>query len=305
MKFMLQTHEMRLEQLTSTVTLDLQTTQNARANVANFKKGPNSGFSNSSRGQGNPRHVKCYHRFDISFHGSDDGNQQHTDQNKVHLATQNTNVDQALYMDSGASTHVTADIQNLGVKTDYKGKEKLIVAPDYSMSNTERVLSEVESTPALIPGNNFSDNNNDGVMSSPTSLLAQTDTPSNPTEPSSPIALVQPSSSSTDALDPLQPVTSSVTFASTHTLYHPMITRAKTGIHKPKIFTAMAKLTNIPLPSSVTEALQNGNWKFAMESEFQTLLRNKTWDLVPFIADMKVVSNKCVMPKILTCIIGQ
>ena len=100
---MLQTQEMRLEQLTSVSAIKAH---NAQVNVANFKRigynGGNQthhgrGYNNQrgrgrtgyGRGNGNGRRVnrpicqlcgrtghtapKCYHRFDISFNGNADG----------------------------------------------------------------------------------------------------------------------------------------------------------------------------------------------------------------------------------------
>ena len=59
---------------------------------------------------------------------------------------------------------------------------------------------------------------------------------------------------------------------------HPLITRSKDGIYKPKIFTATKSITK---PTIVSEALQDTNWKAAMKQEFDTLLKNKTWTMVP------------------------
>ena len=42
------------------------------------------------------------------------------------MATPDVVDDQAWYVNSSASTHVTPEVANLGAKTEYKGKEKLI-----------------------------------------------------------------------------------------------------------------------------------------------------------------------------------
>ena len=73
--------------------------------------------------------------------------------------------------------------------------------------------------------------------------------------------------------------------------HHPMITRAKHGIFKPKILTANASSKKdvdasskkdelcIVIPQSAKIALAIPVWKCAMTEEFLALLRNKTWTL--------------------------
>lgn len=154
---------MRLEQFTSASSINAH---NVQANVSNFKRGGYNGGnqgqhsrgSNNSRGRGNRNgygrgdggrngtrpicqlcgragHValKCYQRFDISFHGNTNGTdtgfqhgQSHTS-GQAYLASSNTVADPAWYMDSGATNHVTPDAHNLTTKSDYKGKDKLVV----------------------------------------------------------------------------------------------------------------------------------------------------------------------------------
>ena len=47
-------------------------------------------------------------------------------------------------------------------------------------------------------------------------------------------------------------------------------------------------------PATVQEALSHPEWKKVMHAEFQALIKNKTWDLVPYSEDMNVVTNKWV-----------
>lgn len=56
---------------------------------------------------------------------------------------------------------------------------------------------------------------------------------------------------------------------------HPMLTRGKHGIRKPKVLLSVVE------PSSVREAFQQPQWAAAMQTEYQALLDNKTWSLVP------------------------
>ncbi|KAH9793691.1 retrovirus-related pol polyprotein from transposon RE1 [Citrus sinensis] len=72
---------------------------------------------------------------------------------------------------------------------------------------------------------------------------------------------------------------------------HSMITRSKAGIFKPKLY-------NVTLvhkePESVKEAMENPKWFAAMKDEYNALMDNKTWSLVPRSAGQKIVGNKWV-----------
>ena len=84
---------------------------------------------------------------------------------------------------------------------------------------------------------------------------------------------------------------------------HAMITRAKAGIHKPKVFIAtkhplpvsVDSLTRLPsTPTTFLQASKNPNWMAAMKDEFQALQATKTWDLFPFNLDYNLVGCKWV-----------
>lgn len=75
-----------------------------------------------------------------------------------------------------------------------------------------------------------------------------------------------------------------------------MQTRSKKGIYKPKVpFTGYTDLT-LPttIPTSATHDMQIPIWKKAMQEEFDALIRNKTWDLVPATPTMNVVGSKWI-----------
>ncbi|KAG8478469.1 hypothetical protein CXB51_028351 [Gossypium anomalum] len=59
---------------------------------------------------------------------------------------------------------------------------------------------------------------------------------------------------------------------------HTMVTRSKAGIFKPKVLTAVAVDFE---PCSIDEALAHPDWKVAVQAEFDALMANSTWDLVP------------------------
>ena len=73
---------------------------------------------------------------------------------------------------------------------------------------------------------------------------------------------------------------------------HPMITRSKAGIFKRKILTTSFSPSPTE-PTSAQEALLR-EWKKAMTEEYEALMKNQTWSLVPFNKQMKVVDNKWV-----------
>ena len=72
--------------------------------------------------------------------------------------------------------------------------------------------------------------------------------------------------------------------------HHPMITLSKAGTFKPKILFPTVHQE----PSRVSLALANPLWKQAMTDEFQALLCNQTWNLVPPSSAQRVVQCKWV-----------
>ena len=75
--------------------------------------------------------------------------------------------------------------------------------------------------------------------------------------------------------------------------YHPMQTRAKSGIFKPRVLIA-APSPRHQEPSSVFEALSLPHWHRAMGLEYNALLRNNTWDLAPSHPMQTTVHNKWI-----------
>lgn len=68
-----------------------------------------------------------------------------------------------------------------------------------------------------------------------------------------------------------------------------MTTRAKADIYKPNPKYALAVAPSTagtpavlsPVPTSAREALKDPNWRATMQVEFDALLHNRTWTLVP------------------------
>ncbi|KAL5804239.1 hypothetical protein ACOSQ3_031039 [Xanthoceras sorbifolium] len=78
---------------------------------------------------------------------------------------------------------------------------------------------------------------------------------------------------------------------------HPMITRSKLGIFKPKSYSASCSpicCLSESEPRSVKAAIQHSHWLAAMKVEYNALLQNRTWSLVPCNPSMRVVGNKWI-----------
>lgn len=74
---------------------------------------------------------------------------------------------------------------------------------------------------------------------------------------------------------------------------HPMITRSKAGIFKPKLYQISTQNHN-SLPKNTTKALKKPEWKQAMEDKYNALMKNKTWTLIPNNQNYKLIGNKWV-----------
>nr|GEU75131.1 ribonuclease H-like domain-containing protein [Tanacetum cinerariifolium] len=70
-----------------------------------------------------------------------------------------------------------------------------------------------------------------------------------------------------------------------------MVTRAKAGIFKPLKRINCHVTTTSPLPRSDVHALRDRNWKESMLDEYNALITNETWVLVPRPANVNVVRS--------------
>jgi hypothetical protein len=128
-----------------------------------------------------------------------------------------------------------------------------------------------------------------------TSPAAQSPSPTTLSPPTTSNSCVAPNQS---AIQP--PVSPPTSIISNH---HPMITRAKVGICKPRALCA----NNYPLPqcyvalltssipretSSFKAASLDSHWVSVMTDEYHALLDNQTWTLVPHTSSMNVVSYR-------------
>lgn len=93
---------------------------------------------------------------------------------------------------------------------------------------------------------------------------------------------------------PVDPVTTTAAAPS-----HRRVTRLQQGIRKPKVYSdgtiRYSNLAATPEESpTLQQALADKNWKHAMDVEFEALLKNKTWHLVPPKKGRNIVDCKWV-----------
>jgi len=73
---------------------------------------------------------------------------------------------------------------------------------------------------------------------------------------------------------------------------HSMRTRGKAGIAQPVDRLNLHAVPISPLPRSIRDALLDPNWCAAMQAEYDALLTNNTWSLVPWPPGLNLVTSK-------------
>lgn len=79
--------------------------------------------------------------------------------------------------------------------------------------------------------------------------------------------------------------------------HHQMVTRSKNGVFKtkrPYIGAAERKQKKKQEPETVSEAMEQPEWKEALAAEFKALIKNNTWNLVPFQDQKNIIDSKWV-----------
>ena len=75
-----------------------------------------------------------------------------------------------------------------------------------------------------------------------------------------------------------------------------MTTRSKSGIFKPRQVLDLHAITNSSTeasePTTITQAQKSSHWRKAMCDEYDALLHNSTWTLVPFHHTQNIIGCK-------------
>ena len=70
------------------------------------------------------------------------------------------------------------------------------------------------------------------------------------------------------------------------------MTRSQHGIFKPKRHLNLNNnVTKSPLPPNPVSARRDPNWKMTVDDEFNALIKNKMWELVPHPPDVNVIQS--------------
>lgn len=124
---------------------------------------------------------------------------------------------------------------------------------------------------------------------SPTGPLAPSPSPAGATAPVRHVQVAASSAAATGRTLATRPV--SVTPVDNA---HSMRTRGKAGIAQPVDRLNLHAVPVSPLPRSVRDALSDPNWRSAMQAEFDALIANDTWSLVPRPPGVNVVTGKWI-----------
>uniref|UniRef100_A0A2N9FDU4 Reverse transcriptase Ty1/copia-type domain-containing protein n=1 Tax=Fagus sylvatica TaxID=28930 RepID=A0A2N9FDU4_FAGSY len=216
----------------------------------------------------------CYHRFDKAYATERNANLQ------ALLATPQPQYDNNWYSDIGASHHLTSDLSNLNIV----------------LMNTLVLNRSVPSTQSDFLPNPEAHNPN-----TPAQALTTTALEKSPTRVPIPTLNLETSThrEPPSTLNPAAP-----TLPSTH----PMTTRSQNQISKPKIPTdgtvrypvpkALLAVTESSAidaePTCFTSAVKSPTWRKAMNLEFDALLKNQTWQLVPPHPSQNLIGCKWV-----------
>ncbi|XP_072146538.1 uncharacterized protein [Setaria viridis] len=233
-------------------------------------------------------------------------------------------VDTNWYADSGATNHVTGELEKLTVRDCYSGHDQVYTASgtgdddcyDSNITNPTNVpgdpsvLQKENGVPSTggIPGVHLFPDTSlppvtedlgnrsqaDSIDSPSTPLEADLDTaPRTGVMQSAPTHEGESPSGSPLASAPHVPDTGN---ENPEPQRHQ--TRLQSGIVKPKrMYDGMIRYSFFSAtgePNSVQEALANSKWRQAMEAEFDALKKNQTWRLVPSKSGQNIIDCKWV-----------
>ncbi|GKF73708.1 ribonuclease H-like domain-containing protein [Tanacetum coccineum] len=129
----------------------------------------------------------------------------------------------------------------------------------------------------------------DPPTNQPTNHSTLQPTPSAPTNPT-PTTNLPP----TNSIPPTPPPVPSPATTQPNrnpTLTHSMVTRYRVGTNRPTQRYTLSVSTISPIPKSYNHAFQDPHWYRAMLDEYNALIKNNTWILVPRPSDANIVRS--------------
>ncbi|KAI3796959.1 hypothetical protein L1987_39646 [Smallanthus sonchifolius] len=172
--------------------------------------------------------------------------------------------------------------------------------------------AHIQNNPSTNPSNTHNQNQNthpniqspSHIHSTPSaqssSSIAQIHTPifetQDPTSSAQNNSPAQPSPSTSQSLSSspnTPPISHSIPTAPTN-LQPPVRsirTRAMDGITRPKQLFNLNSTTIVPIPKNPSVALSTPEWHNAMTTEFNALIKNRTWELVPCEPNMNIIRS--------------
>lgn len=181
--------------------------------------------------------------------------------------------------------------------------QKIIISRHVTFDET--IFPFGSMTPNASPSYTFLDSSLDGPNTYSAQLLQSSNPPHIPSPVTSSAAdnsngyATASSSSTTADINTVSPEPSSTTGSPTTspvssptpvTTTHHMVTRSRHGIFKPTHKLNLHVDTTSPVPRSYSQAFTDPNWSNAMREEFNALIANDTWTLVPRPPDANVVN---------------
>ncbi|KAH9801347.1 retrovirus-related pol polyprotein from transposon RE1 [Citrus sinensis] len=214
----------------------------------------------------------------------------------AYMATPETVMDDGWYLDSGATHHLTNDLSNINISEPYEESpfstdSMFSKQPLNSASEYRHPMFKVFSVSVPLPDPSSSSDNIIHQFQMPaTSASSSSSSSSSPfSQPTHPHHLSSHNSLSISHNSPHHHQSPNPAPLPTH----PMLTRAKTGVFKPK-FLAYSSVLGEQEPAIVSQALSDSKWKTAMQIEYNALMENQTWTLVPASQATKIVGCKWV-----------
>ncbi|PKU87366.1 Retrovirus-related Pol polyprotein from transposon TNT 1-94 [Dendrobium catenatum] len=124
-------------------------------------------------------------------------------------------------------------------------------------------------------------------------LLVPSSTVQHRPQSSSHLPTASPQRASRVSSAPTHEITHPTQLPSTEPICHPMQTRLRSGISKPRqILDLSATTIKTKTPTSYAEASKHAEWRSAMSAEFLALIKQGTWLLVPPPADKPILGSK-------------